>query len=101
MTDSEGIHIIKCSAKWDTPEKIESLDGVPQAIIEECRKKKLESNQATELKTWLETFASDNGIENKVFPMPNGLPYYTEVSASSSSAASSATSTVPTTTTTE
>lgn len=93
ITDSEGIHIIKCTAKWDTPEKIESLDGVPQAIIEECRKKKNESNQATELKTWLETFATDNGIENKVFPMPNGLPYYTEVSASSSSAATSAATT--------
>ncbi len=91
--DSEGIHIIKCTEKWDTPEKIESLDGVPQAIIEECRTKKKESNQATELKTWLETFASDNGYETKVFPMPSGLPYYVEVDAKASSGLSTSTST--------
>lgn len=91
--DSEGIHIIKCTEKWDTPEKIESLDGVPQAIIEECRTKKKESNQATELKTWLETFASDNGYETKIFPMPSGLPYYVEVDAKSSSGLSTSTST--------
>lgn len=93
MTDKDGIHIIKCTAKWDTPEKIESLEGVPQAIIEECRKKKTESNQATELKTWLETFATDNGIENSVFPMPNGLPYYVEAKTSSSTSAASTTTT--------
>ena len=91
VTDKEGIHIVKCTEKWDTPEKIESLDGVPQAIIDECRKKKTESNQQTELKTWLTTFASENGIESVVFPMPSGLPYYTEVKASANSGLSSAT----------
>ena len=70
---------------------------MPQAIIEECRKKKTESNQATELKTWLETFASDNGIENKVFPMPNGLPYYVEVSASGNTGLSSSAATTTST----
>lgn len=78
VTDKDGIHIIKCTEKWDTPEKIESLDGVPQDIIEECRTKKKESNQATELKTWLDNFASENGIESEIYPMPKDVPYYVE-----------------------
>lgn len=81
VTDKEGIHIIKCTEKWDTPDTIESLDGVPPAIIEECRKKKNESNQATELKTWLETFADENGIETSVFPMPDSLIYNVQPSS--------------------
>lgn len=91
VTDKEGIHIVKCTEKWDTPEKIESLDGVPQAIIDECRKKKTESNQQTELKTWLTDFASQNGIETVVFPMPGGLPYYTEVKSSGNTGLSTST----------
>ena len=93
VTDKEGIHIVKCTEKWDTPEKIESLDGVPQAIIEECRTKKTESNQQTELKTWLTDFASQNGIETVVFPMRGGLPYYTEVKSSGNSGLSTSATT--------
>lgn len=96
VTDKSGIHIIKCTEKWDTPEKIESLDGVPQAIIDKCREKKKESNEQTELKKWLETFATDNGIETSIFPMPSNVPYNVDTTKSkSSSSSSSSTSSAP------
>lgn len=101
VTDKDGIHIVKCTAKWDTPEKIESLDGVPAAIKEECRKKKDDSNKETKLKDWLKTFADDNGIESEIFPMPSGLPYYVEAKSSSTSAVGGTSTGGTTTTTTE
>lgn len=78
VTDKEGIHIVKCTEKWDTPEKIESLDGVPADIIADARQKKYESSQATELSTYLDKFAEENGLETVIYPMPPNVPYYFE-----------------------
>ena len=92
---------IKYSSKWNTPEKIENLDGVPSAIIEQCRKKKDESNKETNLKTWLETFSNDNNIESEVFPMPGGLPYDVDMAKSKKSANSAVGGSSSTSTSTE
>lgn len=90
VTDKDGIHIVKCTNKWETPEKVESLDGVPQAIIEDCRKKKDESNQRTKLDEWLKTWASDHGVETTIYPMPTNVPYYVDPSTANQSIGSTA-----------
>lgn len=78
VTDKEGIHIVMCTEKWDTPEKIESLDGIPADIIADARQKKYESNQATELNTYLDKFAEEHGIETAIYPIPTSVVYYFE-----------------------
>ena len=90
--DKDGVHIVKCTEKWNTPEKVENLNGIPQAIIDKCREKKIEDTQSTDLKTWLDNFKTDNNIEVTIYPMPSDVPYNVAPK-------SKASSTVPTTST--
>lgn len=90
VKDSEGIHIIKCTEKWNTPEKLEGLKGVPQDIINDVKKKKAEETQKTDLKTWLDTFKSDNNIDVVIYPMPNDVPYNVDTTKANKSSATGA-----------
>ncbi|MDO5328659.1 MAG: peptidylprolyl isomerase [Coriobacteriia bacterium] len=70
-----GYHIIKCTDKWTTPDKIESLTGVPKEIVDDARDKKKKSENEEAFKNYLDSYKTSNNINVVIYHIPPGLPY--------------------------
>lgn len=78
VTSQFGIHIIKCTDVYTAPEEVTSVDQIPSEWLDSV-KETLKSQQAyTDYQTWL-TEAKEKA-DIKINDMPEGLPYYVDMS---------------------
>lgn len=80
LVNSEyGIHIIKCTEKFTSPEEVTSLDQLPAEFVESLRNMVKSYSQQNDFQTWLDTYReSANVVVNE---MPKGLPYDIDMTA--------------------
>jgi foldase protein PrsA len=96
VTSSYGIHIIKCTEVFHAPDELTSLDQLPDEFVEQFRSAVASSNQQTTYQEWFSNYKS--GLNVTTNDMPDGLPYYVDVTAYESSDTSSDTTSSDTTT---
>lgn len=93
-----GYHIIKCTDVFETPEGgITSLDQVPTEMVDYIRSMLESSNETNAVYEWFDSYKEAADIQ--VNEMPEGLPYYVDITKYET--ASSDAATVDATTVTE
>ncbi len=93
VTDSDGIHIIKCTGTFSKPAEVNSLDQVPSDMLDDIRDNLKSSESSTKLSDWITEKTDSANVERK--DMPSDVSYnvdmskYTSTSSSSSDSSSS------------
>lgn len=74
VTSEYGIHIIKCTAVWNAPEKIESLDQVPSEVVDTIRTQMADPATLQKAYTdYLQGLRDEADIQ--INDMPANVPY--------------------------
>lgn len=73
VTSDYGIHIIKCTAAWEVPSEITSLDDAPEDIVETCRENVKSTAGSDAFDSWIEEKENEANIERK--DMPTNVSY--------------------------
>ncbi|MEG0072732.1 MAG: peptidylprolyl isomerase [Raoultibacter sp.] len=73
-----GVHIIKCTEVFEAPEKVTSLDQIPEAFLVNIKSGLESSKKSSAFSTWYEDYKSKASIDIK--PMPEKLPYNLDMS---------------------
>ncbi|MBE6464404.1 MAG: peptidylprolyl isomerase [Eggerthellaceae bacterium] len=69
-----GIHIIKCTDKFTSPEKLSSIDEMPEGLVDYVRSTMTANSSSDALTTYLTAYvASLDVVENDI---PKSVPYY-------------------------
>ena len=77
VTSSFGIHIIKCTDVFNAPEEITSSDQLPSEFLDQIKKTISSSKQSEAYQTWLKEYKEAADIV--INEMPEGLPYYVDM----------------------
>lgn len=79
ITSDFGIHIIKCTDVFSTPDEITSLDQVPEALVDYIKQMMASDKVSSSYSEWLDNFKGEQKIV--VNDMPKGLPYDVDMSS--------------------
>lgn len=77
VTSSFGIHIIKCTDTYAAPDEITSTDQVPEEFLEQIKAMVQQSDQNQAYQDWFTEYKES--AEIVINDMPEGLPYYVDV----------------------
>lgn len=72
-----GIHIIMCTDVFEAPEKLESMDQLPEEFQESVKAMLESNNQNQAYYTWVEE--QREAADIVINDMPEGLPYYVDM----------------------
>lgn len=72
-----GIHIIQCTDVFEAPEKLESMDQLPEEFQEAVKAMLNSNNESQAYYAWVEQ--QREGADIVVNDMPEGLPYYVDM----------------------
>lgn len=77
VTSTYGIHIIMCTDVFEAPEKLESMDQLPEEFQESIKAMLDSNNQNQAYYTWVEE--QREAADIVINDMPEGLPYYVDM----------------------
>ncbi|MCI8469821.1 MAG: peptidylprolyl isomerase [Eggerthellaceae bacterium] len=72
-----GIHIIKCTDVFEAPEEVTSTDQLPEEFVESISTMLTQSQSSQNYSTWLSEQRETADVV--INPMPEGLPYYVDM----------------------
>ena len=78
VTNSNGIHIIKCTEEFTAPDTLSSASELPQAFQDAIKKTVQDSQQQSDFSTWLSKYKEEKDVQ--INEMPAGLPYDVDMS---------------------
>lgn len=78
VTSDYGIHIIKCTEVFTSPEELTSPDQLPEAFRDTITNMVSSSKQKTAYQEWLTSYKESADIQ--INDMPEGLPYAVDMS---------------------
>ena len=91
VTSEYGIHIIKCTQVFKTPEEVTSVDQIPSEWLDSIKASLQQANKTSAYKAWFKDFYDSADIT--VNDMPEGLPYDVDLTGYTPAAGSPAAST--------
>lgn len=78
FNDQYGIEIVKCTDVWNAPDSLDSLDQMPTDLVNYMRQMIKTQNQQQAFSSWFASYKDKADIQEN--DMPDGLPYYVDMS---------------------
>ncbi len=78
VPSSFGIHIIKCTDQFVAPEEVTSTDQLPTEFVDTIRNMVASTSQSSAYTSWVEE--QKTNAEIVINDMPEGLPYWVDMS---------------------
>ena len=78
VTSMYGIHIIKCTDKFTSPEKITSLDEMPEGLVDYVRSATAARGSSDALSSYIGAYVAS--LDVVVNDIPKSVPYYVNLS---------------------